>query len=424
MTARRIVFCAVAALALLGYVIVRGAGRSNDFKYPYNVARHVWKTGELKVASQPRYPVTFHVLLAPIASLPIGQAAAVWAVLSFVAVAALPFVLERLTGLPPRRQRLGWLVILPCLIDALVLGQSDPINLLLVAAGLLAAKEGRAFAGTGLVGIAAMIKFLPVVFWAAVAARCRTWRAGAGMLAALLCGFGLLVIAVGHDRAVAGVVEQYELIRDAEKPWHLVARHTDLRPNNESLPIVLARTFGDLRPVGEHPGVSLARWPLNVVWATWGGILVALAIVWAASVAPATKLAPERGWLGLFALTAVLMLAVTPICWHHYFLWTLPAALFLIHRPRLVFVVGLLSWLGAASQVARSLGCHMVLALFLFALVAYDMRRLAANPAPDGAGSAETCDCSTAETAAEIRSKAEASTGSGSAMAVGSAEYH
>lgn len=383
MTVRRILIGAVPIVALLAYVIVRGAERHNDFKYPYNVARHVWKTGQLKVASQPRYPVTFHVLLAPIASLPIGQAAAVWAVLSFAALGALPRVLERLSGIPPRQQWAAWLVVLPCAIDALVLGQSDPVNLLLVTAGLLAAKEGRPLAGTGLIGLAGMIKFLPVIFWTTVAARCRRdWRVGAGMVLTVSCGFGLLVAAVGREAAVAGVIEQYELIRDYEKPWQLVARRSDLRPNNESLPIVLARTFGDLGPGAGQPSLSVSRWPLPRIWALWGAALLALAGVWMASLVPARRLPSERAWLGMFALTTTVMLAATPICWHHYFLWTLPALLFLRHRRWLVVVVGALAWLGAASQAARGLGCHMGLALFLFATVAFDLRRFAAPATP------------------------------------------
>ncbi|MDR3633558.1 MAG: glycosyltransferase 87 family protein [Isosphaeraceae bacterium] len=379
---KRFVLCAVPVLALLGYTIFRGAERHNDFKYPYNVARHLWKTGQLKIASQPRYPVTFHVLLAPIASLPIGQAAAVWAVLSFAAVAALPRVFARLSGIAPRRQLLAWLVVLPCLIDALVLGQSDPINLLLVAAGLLAVKAGRGGAGAGLIGTAGMIKFLPVIFWATAIGRCPNRHVWAGILLALCGGFGMVAAAVGREAAVAGIVEQYELIRDYEKPWHLVARGSDLRPNNESLPIVLARTFGDLGPSGGRPSVSLARWPLSVIWGLWGGLVLVLATIWVASLSSAAALPPERGWLGMFGLTAVVMLALTPICWHHYFLWTFPAVLFLVQHRRLIAVVGALSWLGAASQLTRGLGCHMVLALVLFAVVAYDLRRSAARTGP------------------------------------------
>src|SRR5262249_5684654 len=151
-----------------------GAQRSNDFKYPYLAAQALWRTGQLHVWAQPRYPVTFHVLLAPLTVLPIGYAAAVWAILSFAAVAALPRVMEGLSGLSPRRQALSWVAVLPCLLDALVLGQSDPINLFLVSAGLLAVQRRRPLAGVGLVGMAGMIKFLPILHWATIVSRDRS----------------------------------------------------------------------------------------------------------------------------------------------------------------------------------------------------------------------------------------------------------
>lgn len=359
----------------LGYVVLRGAQRSNDFKYPYNVARHLWKTGEFAVAAQPRYPVTFHVLLSPIANLPIAWAAAVWAVLSIAAVLALPGRLARLTGIEPRRQRFAWLLVLPAFIDALVLGQGDPINIFLVSAGLLAVKEGKALVGTGLVGFAGLIKILPIVFWTTIVSRCRSRGVWAGMLLTLAFALSLVIGAAGWSAGRVAILEQWDWIRDHEKPWHLVARHTDLRANNESLPIVLARTFGDIGEPRPSHSVSLARWPLDAAWWLWFGMLALMIVVWSVSIRPASRLSPERGWLAMFALTAAVMLASTPICWHHYFLWNLPAALYLIDRRRLLIASVGISLLGTLSQTARGLGCHMALTLFLFAVVACDVRR-------------------------------------------------
>jgi hypothetical protein len=61
------------------------------------------------------------------------------------------------------------------------------------------------------------------------------------------------------------------------------------------------------------------------------------------------------------------------ICWHHYFLWTLPAAVFLAHRSRLLATAAVASLLCSAAPSARGLGCHMLLALGLFALVVHDV---------------------------------------------------
>ena len=166
----------IAAVLVLfvAYVTARGARRGSDFKYVYGAARDVWTTGGLNVGAQPRYPITFHVLLAPLAALPLGAAVAVWAVLSLLAVAALPAVLHSLTDIEPRRQFPAWALSAPFFIDALVLGQSDPINLLLVATGLCSIRKGRGAFGMGLIGLAGLIKFLPLLHWPSVLARRRS----------------------------------------------------------------------------------------------------------------------------------------------------------------------------------------------------------------------------------------------------------
>jgi alpha-1,2-mannosyltransferase len=374
---RRKILLGVALAALFGYIVWRGAHRGNDFKYPYLAARAVWTTGKLAVYSQPRYPVTIHVLFAPLARFDIGIAAAVWAALSFVAVGALPRVFERLTGIPPRGQLLAWVAVLPSLIDALVLGQSDPINLFLVSAGLLAAQRGRLMAGSLLVGVAGMIKILPAIHWFTILARRRGLGVWAGIVVALALSFGLIAAAVGWRDAVGGIREQLEWIRDHEKPWHLVDRQSDLRVNNESLPIVLARTLGDVGAGQPREALALGLAPLNALWITWGIILVLLATGWLAAAWRTRSSRSGRTWLGMCALTSIIMLAATPICWHHYFLWLLPATLFLRDRRRLLIAITVLSLIGSALPAARGIGIHMILALGLFALVAIDLRTLA-----------------------------------------------
>ncbi len=374
---------ALVALPLLTYVVHRGAHRGSDFKYPYGAARLLWQTGSLHVRAQPRYPVTLHVMLAPLASLPLGVAAGVWAGLSVAAMAMLPGWLGRLAGVEPRRQVVAWALVAPFFVDALILGQSDPINFGLVTAGLLAAKEGRGTAGAGLIGLAGLIKFLPFAHWGTLIARRRSPDVWIGMALTATCGFGLLVAAVGWDPALAGLRAQAELIGHRESPSQLVTRSDEIRPNNESLPVVMARTFGDIPPaVRGGRTIVLARLPLEVIWPIWWGILAALGIGWLAALKTTWRLEPGRAWLGMFALTSIGMLAATPICWNHYFLWTLPAALFLVHRPRLLLAAAVASLLVSASQPARGLGCHMMLALGLFAFVVHDLIREAGRARP------------------------------------------
>jgi alpha-1,2-mannosyltransferase len=367
---------AVALVPLLVYVIHRGSNRGSDFKYPYGAARLLWTTGELHVRAQPRYPVTLHVLLAPLASCSLRTAVTVWAALSIAAVAALPRTIARLSGIEPRRQILAWALVAPFFIDALILGQSDPINILLVSAGLLAAKEGHGLAGAGLVGLAGMVKILPAAHWGTLIVRRRSWDVFAGVALAVAVGLGLVVAAVGWGPAWDGFRAQTEWVSEQEKPWQLVARGSDLRPNNESLPIVLARTFCELPPGRRDANaLALARLPLHYAWVTWWVTLACLVSGWVAAIGPAGRVEPSRGWLGMLALTSIVMLAATPICWNHYFLWSFPAALFLAHRPRLIATAAVASLFISASQAARGLGGHMGLALGLYVLVVYDLWR-------------------------------------------------
>ena len=87
------------------------------------------------------------------------------------------------------------------------------------------------------------------------------------------------------------------------------------------------------------------------------------------------RLSPERGGLAIFALTSIVLLASTPICWNHYFLWTMPAALFLLHRRKMLIVLAMLSLGITAWPAARALGCHMIMAIGLFVVVVHDLWR-------------------------------------------------
>ena len=358
-------------LGFLAYIAQRGARRASDFKYVYGAARYVWTTGALNVRAQARYPVTFHVLLAPLAALPLGTSVAVWAVLSMLAVAALPAVLHRLTRISPGRQLPAWALTAPFFIDALVLGQSDPINLLLVAAGLLASTKDREAAGMGLIGLAGLIKFLPLLHWATVVARRRSAGAWIGIVLTFAFGLGILVAAVGWKNAVDGLGKQAEMLRGRHSPRGIIERGADLRPNNESIPMVLVRLHGGSLQVADSAAAT--RLPLQTILAIWYGSLTALAAAWLFALVPAARVPPERGWLAIFALTSIVMLASTPICWNHYFLWTTPAALFLLHRRKLLIFLALLSLGITMWPAARSLGCHMMLAIGLFVVVVHDL---------------------------------------------------
>jgi alpha-1,2-mannosyltransferase len=376
---RRLAALAILAAAVLIYSTIRGATWTSDFKNPYRVARTFWETGTLDIRSEPRYPPTVRVLLAPLAALPIGVAAGIWAFLSLAAMAALPDAIERLSNITLRDQALPWLAVLTFILDAFALGQSDPINLFLVTAGLALARASRPVAGAGLIGLAGMIKVLPLAFWGVLAVRRRLAAAVAGALMTLAASVALLTIFAGWGPGLHSVAEWVGVLHEQEGPWGLVAtRESSLRENNEALPVVLARTFGDLDPSLTRNAVSLVRLPLPVIWAIWLAVLAALILTWVGCALGARRAPPARAWLGMFALTAVVMLMASPIAWPHYFMWLLPATLFLNRRPRLLLAVAVLGQLGMMIPVLRGLGVHTAIALVLFAMVARDFSAEAA----------------------------------------------
>ncbi len=371
---RQLTVLAILAVAVLVYATIRGATWTSDFKNPYRVARIFWETGTLDVRSEPRYPPTIRVLLAPLAALPIAVAAGIWALLSLAAMAALPDAIERLSNISLRDQALPWLAVLTFLLDAFALGQSDPINLFLVTSGLALARASRPVAGAGLVGLAGMIKVLPVIFWSVLAVRRCLAAAVAGALVTIVASVALLTVFAGWGPGLHSVVEWLGILHEREGPWGLVAtRDSSLRENNEALAVVLARTFGDLDPTQTRNAVSLLRLPLPVIWASWLTVLVAMILVWGGCALGARRAPPDRSWLGMFALTAVVMLMASPIAWPHYFMWLLPATLYLNRRPRLLVAVAVLGQLGMMIPVLRGLGVHTVIALVLFAMVARDL---------------------------------------------------
>jgi alpha-1,2-mannosyltransferase len=371
---RQLTVLVILAAVVLIYSTIRGATWTSDFKNPYRVARIYWETGTLDIRSEPRYPPTVRVLLAPLAALPIAAAAGIWALLSFSAMAVLPDAIQRLSNLSLQEQALPWLAVLTFILDAFALGQSDPINLFLVTSGLALARGARPIAGAGLIGLAGMIKVLPVAFWGVLVARRRLAAATAGALVTIAGSLALVTIATGWGPGVHSVAEWVSILHEREGPWGLVAtRDSSLRENNEALPVVLARTFGNIDPALARNAVSLARLPLPVIWAIWLAVLAVLILLWIGCALRARRALPARAWLGMFALTAVVMLMASPIAWPHYFMWLLPATLFLNRRPRLLVAVAVLGQLGMMVPVLRGLGVHTAIALVLFAMVAHDL---------------------------------------------------
>jgi hypothetical protein len=119
--------------------------------------------------------------------------------------------------------------------------------------------------------------------------------------------------------------------------------------------------------------VSISHAPLRVIWGLWLIMLIAMLLIWLACAWRARSAPPEEGWLGMFALTGIVMLMASPVVWPHYFMWLLPATLFLAPRARLLLTVAAIGQIGMMSAILRGLGVHTAIALVLFVIVARAM---------------------------------------------------
>ena len=373
-----------AAWALLGLVAVAAAANGvwralhggSDFPGFHRAARSVWTASDLSLDDAVRrYLPAFRILLAPLGALALPWACALWQALNLAALAATPRALERLSGIPRREQLLAFAAVAPFLFDSFALGQSAPLLLWLVTEGLALARVGRASSGGALIAAAALVKIVPALFLAVPAVLRRAWRTALGAGSALVA-LAILSTAIVPLRDSAGAsVVWWREVSHSQAPWDLVASGRALRHTNQGLGVVLARTLTDVSAARARGKVQLASIPSAWAWRIYGAILTALAAGWLAGAVRARRLESARAWLGMQALTAIAMLAASPIVWPHYFAWLLPALLFLHPRRRAVLACGAGAWLAIALPPARALGFHMFLSLGLFAAVLRELWR-------------------------------------------------
>jgi len=246
------------------------------------------------------------------------------------------------------------------------------------------ARRKKAVAGGALIGVAALIKVLPVVFIAVPCVLRRTGRVVLGFLAAGIVVVGLLAAVAGGTETISAFTRWRSLVSENQSPWAAVENGKGLRYNNQGLAITLARVLGDTEIERDEEEIQLAEWPVRVVWVIYGVIMLAMATAWLACAWRAGRLPEERAWLGLSALTAIGMLAASPLVWTHYFIWLLPGMLYLVSYRKFLIASAILIVAVLIVPHARWLGLHMVYGLVLFVLVAREMLT-SAGPAAESA---------------------------------------
>ena len=348
----------------------RAIGHTSDFRGFYEPARALIRTGHVPVD---RYPPTFHLLVAPLALLPLWAAALVWQGLNVASLILLPVLLARLMSVPPARQALSWLVVLPFVWDNLVLGQSGPGLLFLVTAGLLWIRDRMPVRGGVLLGAATLIKVIPGVFLLIPAALGRRRRTALGFAIAGLVSAAVLVGALGLRDSAAWAGRWVSNVARHHTGEGMLETMHGVRYNNQSVLATLGRTFGDV-PVAEARGATrIANLPPSAISGINDAILLALLGWTLAAAICARRIPAEKAWGAVGALTALLVLLLSPVVWTHYFIWWLPAVVYLSRRRLLLVCLGVLSGAALCSVTLRGLGAHLVVTLVLYGTILADI---------------------------------------------------
>jgi len=385
-----------AALVLFLIAVDRGSRQSNDFDNFYDAAFSVWHHGELFLEKGTlRYPATFQVLMSPLGSLPLDGAAAVWALLNLGAYAALAWMFARVLGLSARQQIPAWFCVAPFLVSNITLGQNGPLLLALSTAGVLAAGRGRAAGGGAAIVVAGLLKVFPGALIVVPVALHRARAALAGGVAAGLVVMAWTAAAIGPDAFVEDLVRWVEEVRTEQRPQALIEAVRGLRYNNQGLAITIVRSlttdFSWNPPLAAEGSIQVLSLPLPVAWGLYYGLVAVLVVTWCAVALRLRGGGPgPREFLGLQALAIPVLLSVSPIVWTHYFLWWLPALVFLSRHRAALWVLGTVSILGIGSEGARALGLHMGITLALFVAVARTLWREAPAPEPAREPEAQT----------------------------------
>jgi hypothetical protein len=369
----------------------RSESRGNDFDNFHDAAVSVWRDGALLLdKSTLRYPPTFQVSLSPLGAFPLPVAAALWLALNAAALACLPFAFARLSGTPPARQGWAWFLVAPFVVSNVTLGQSGPLLVALSTLGVLGAAAGRPVAGGFALAWAGLLKVFPGALVAVPVVLGRARGALLGALLALAVAGLWVSAAIGPRAGLDDSARWLGEVRNEQTPRQLFELGRSLRYNNQGLAVTLVRSLSvDWNPrpqMAAKGSVQVLALPGPVVWGLYYAIVAALAAALAACALRARRGPTRRAYLGLQALAVPAMLALSPIVWTHYFLWWLPAAIYLADRTRLLAALGTVSLLGIFSVPARALGLHMAITLALFALVAHRLwRETEEGKAPSGA---------------------------------------
>lgn len=252
------------------------------------------------------YPPPFAIVMVPFALLPVFWASIIWYIFSVILIAgAVRFCVRMVRNACRYNDDTFWLYVVPPFLviwlftSALQHGQTTPLLLWLVIAGLAYQARGREFLGGACLAGAILLKVTPVLLLAYFVWR-KQWRFVAATLAAVAVG-GLVLPATVYGWQ-GNLAHWHEWISRVAVPsaqsesdrTTAVLYETLLNPNmnnNQSLQAVLWRLTGSPKARGAATAV-LAVMAVVIAWVGWRRrennelMILGAVIVWAALVPP------------------------------------------------------------------------------------------------------------------------------------------
>lgn len=334
-----LIIAAVVFTITICVVVAVRADSTSDFRDYWRTAGHFRETGEVTTdLGVHNYLPFFTIFMTPWSLLPLRVAIVLFSLLSLGLLGLTVVMVELLLNgqLDPRPHpatliTLG--LIAAYVVSSSVLGTVNVLVLFLVIAAWFLIERGRDWQAGIPLGLAALIKVLPVALILFFLLK-RRWRvAGAGVATVLILGLGLPLLALGpaqaaeqHRAFFKGAIRGHSAYQTitAEQP-------RKAKYNNNSLPIVLRHL---LTRIDAHAGepedalyVNFAELPPRMIWWLYLALMLALLVpTLHVTLRGPPKWPPDdidgvRSLRAQFGVWTCLMVLASPLLWTHYFVW-------------------------------------------------------------------------------------------------------
>jgi len=324
----------VYALVIL-VVVVNRAESSSDFRDFWENAVHFRETGVISAElGVHNYLPFFTIFMLPWGFMPLQVAIAAFTLLSLALFAvSVVLVNDLLDDGPVQRPRGALLVTLGLILayvhSCAVLGNVGLLLVFLIVAGWFLVERGREWEAGAAIGLAALIKLLPIVLLLFFLFK-RRWRVlGGAVTTTVVLGIGLPLATLGYQETVAQHKAFYERAVSGHSAIKTITadRPTKANFSNNAVPMVLRRLLSpiDGGKTSSRPlHVNFADLPRGVILAIYVALmagfvgLTCLATIRSPCCWPPESVNAGRVLRAQFGLWCCVMLLAAPLVWTHY----------------------------------------------------------------------------------------------------------